>query len=198
MLVQNLKKIESIVVLSHYCGLYTPSDDDLDEELSGGSGILRDLLVQLMAQWKFGKLTSLDEDDVDLVKNKSASLNLKTLRRIFHNLIVGLPAGTPLFIIIDNINYYETSELRRETKKAIREINQLLSVRKVKALVKIFVTAANRAFEIGDCFQDEDKIVVPAHPSGDKMGFADKRFELDFGTQIANLKRSSQQLDKPK
>jgi hypothetical protein len=49
-------------------------------------------------------------------------------------------------------------------------------------LAKIFVTAANRAFEIGDCFQDEDKIVVPAHPSEDKTGFADKRFELDFRT----------------
>jgi hypothetical protein len=190
LLIRSLKAMKPVVVLNHFCGLYTPSNGDPGEVLSGGCGMLKSLSSQLAAQWKFGEMTCLDQEDVEVLKASSPNLSLEVLKRLFRSLVTALPAGQPLFIIIDNINYYETSDLGDDTKKAIEEITQLLGNKEVRVLAKILVTSANRAFEVADCFWDDEKIFVPDNPSGDEMGFAEKHFESQFGSTMADLESS--------
>jgi hypothetical protein len=190
MLVQSLKPIESIMVLSHFCGLYTPEDGPASEP-PGSCGLLRSLLTQLIEQWEFGELICLDQDDVAKLKSTSPNLSLQDQRHLLHRLVAALPPAKPLFVIIDGINYYETGEFYHETKKVIKGINRLLSDSKIKAMVKIFVTSATRATEVNECFKPDEMLDVPEDVDGTRLGFADTQFDWQFGSKIERLEHSS-------
>jgi len=181
MLVQSLKPIESIMVLYHFCGVYTP-------EPSGSCGMLRSLLTQLIEQWEFGELKCLDQEDVEKLKSTSPNLSLRDQRHLFRRLVTALPPAKPLFVIIDNINYYETDEFYRKTKKVIRG---LLSDCKIKAMVKIIVTSATRATEVGEYFEDSERLDMPEDMDGTRLGFVDMKFNWQFGSKIEKLDHSS-------
>jgi len=183
MLVQSLKSIESIMVLCHFCGLYTPEDRPVGEP-PGSCGLLRSLLTQLIEQWDFGELKCLNQGDVEKLKSASPNLSLQDQRHLFRRLVKALPPTKPLFIIIDNINYYETDEFYHETKKVIR---RLLPNSKIKAMVKIFVTSATRATEVNRCFKQSEMLNMPVDMDGTRLGFADMKFDRQFGPKIEKL-----------
>ena len=186
MLVQSLKPIECIMVLYHFCGLYTQEDDPVGG-LPGSCGLLRSLLTQLIEQWKFGELKCLDQEDVEKLKNASPNLSLRDQRHLFRRLVTALPPAKPLFVIIDNINYYETVEFYRKTKKVIR---RLLSDCKIKSMVKIIVTSATRATEVSEYFEHGERLDMPADIDGTNLGFVDMKFDWQFGPKIEKLDHS--------
>ncbi|KAK3304793.1 uncharacterized protein B0T15DRAFT_253258 [Chaetomium strumarium] len=188
MLVRSLSSLDSIVVLSHFCGVASRDNSLSEARRPGSSGLLHDLLTQLVRQWKFGKLTCLDKELVERLQRRAPKWRLQDERRLFRKLVSALPAGQPLFVIIDGINWFEISELKAETKKIVAEINQLVHSADVVALIKVFVTAANRSFEVKENFEESEKLEMPSHISGVMSGFADSQFDKNFGDKVAKLK----------
>ncbi|KAL6856544.1 hypothetical protein J3F83DRAFT_769711 [Trichoderma novae-zelandiae] len=65
MLVQSLTSIGSIILLSHFCGLEMPESDSHGSGGRKTSGLLKSLLIQLLAQWKTSTITCFDREFVD-------------------------------------------------------------------------------------------------------------------------------------
>ncbi|KAM6487404.1 hypothetical protein HDV62DRAFT_386038 [Trichoderma sp. SZMC 28011] len=152
MLAQSLNSTGSIIVLSHFCGLQ--------------SDLLRSLLIQLLAQWKHPDITCLKDDFVEKLKTTSPNRSSRQQRHLFHHLVAGLPKATPIFIIIDGTNYYETSDLLDDTKKVVREVNKLLSSESVEAMVKILITSPTRSSDLTKYFKSNEIINVPEDLDG--------------------------------
>lgn len=188
MLVQSLKPIEPVIVLSHFCGLHT-AGEDLAEEQPGSSGLIRSLLTQLLEQWRFGEFTCLSQAFADQLKNKSPGILPHDQRHVLWELITALPPATPLFIIIDGINFYEIDAFSAETKKMIKELNGLLSNSKVKSLIKILVTNTTRAFEVNKYFEFDEIIEMPQYIDRTRAGHVDAQFNLEFEPKIAELEK---------
>ncbi|KAI5864442.1 hypothetical protein GGS23DRAFT_564432 [Durotheca rogersii] len=193
MLVKGMMAMGPIVVLSYFCGLNTPGADGEGGGIYGGTGLLKALIAQLVTQCKPGKLTCLGREEAEKIKRTAPDPSLRLLRSVFRKLIVA--AEKPIFIIIDGINYYETSELGKDTRGAVGEITRLLENEGNRPLVKVLVTSANRSFEVDVCFDDNEKIRIPDEVSGEKMGFVDRQFDLDFGEDMSRLQRDARHQD---
>ncbi|KAI0384793.1 hypothetical protein F5Y04DRAFT_277524 [Hypomontagnella monticulosa] len=181
MLVKSLKSIDSIVVLSCFCGL-----DTGEKKPPHSSGLLKNLLTQLVEQWKFGELTCLCQTDAEKLKSSSKDLDLHDQKQLFRQLLAALPQQTPVFIVIDGINYYETSELSRETREVVKSINRLLLYDDVQAMIKVLVTSATRSFEVSDYFEDDEIVNMPEDMDRDTLSFSATQFESRFGSQVTN------------
>ncbi len=197
MLAKSIKAIKPILVLNHFCGLNTAEGDDEGWGISGGEGLLRSLTSQLIAHWRFGELTCLSLQEVEELKQTGSGPSFRVLRHVFRKLVTAVPATSPIFIIVDGINYYETSKLYKGTKQAVKEISRLLGDPEVKALVKVIVTSASRAFEVDEYFLDSEKVWVPDMVSGDKMGFVDMHFNSELARELGQLKRNNRGAVKP-
>jgi hypothetical protein len=107
------------------------------------------------------------------------------------------PPKTPLFIFIDAVSYYETGELSNDTKKVSKAIKRLVTDRNVKAMVKVFVTSAHRALDVGVHFEQEgERVFIPENPTGVRLGFVGPQFQLAFGQKIATVEESSREQKK--
>jgi len=191
MLIKSLASIDSIVVLGHFCGLPHSGDTVDGVRRSEGSGLLRSLLTQLVQQWKFGELTCLSKEDVEKLKRTGPDGSFSMELHLFRTLVAALPAGQPLFVIVDGINYFETGDAKADTKKVVERLNALLDYGNVEALVKIFVTSATRSFEVSKYFEEDERVEVPPNITGSIAGFADSQFDWSFGHNVARLNDSS-------
>ncbi|KAM5526610.1 hypothetical protein FOXYSP1_21010 [Fusarium oxysporum f. sp. phaseoli] len=185
MLAKSLKTVESIVVLTYFCGLSTPSESEPYDD----AGLLRDLIGQLVTQWRFGDLTCLDQRFVGKLKKQSPEIQLKTQRRLLHRLIAALPQKTPVFVFIDGINYIETEDFVNETKKAIKGLSRLVYNKRVGAMVKVFVTSSTRACDVNEYFEDDEVITVPEDAETNTNGLIDVQFKSGLGSQIVKIGR---------
>lgn len=189
-LIHSLTSVRSVVILSHFCGLASSeASDNKTMRRPGSSGLLRDLLMQLLYQWEFGELKCISKGQLERLESTASELTVREERRLFRKLVTALPMGQPLFIIIDGINYYETSEFKAETKEVIAEINALLN-NEEGALIKVLVTSTTRSFEVNEYFEEEDeRLDMPSNISQTMVGFADTQFDLKLGKDVARLKK---------
>ncbi|GAW26877.1 hypothetical protein SAMD00023353_5300250 [Rosellinia necatrix] len=195
MLIRSLKALKRIIVLDHFCGLHTASDG-LDNELCGSLGLLRNLTCQLAAQWRFGELSCVDDEQVATIKSEGRDMGPRQLWRLFQTLVEALPPMTPLFIFIDGISYYETDELSRDTKKLARAIMRLVRDSNVNAVVKVLFTSPHRALDMADILDENETVWIPKNPSGTRLGSADTQFRLAFGQMIERMEESGRRKGK--
>jgi hypothetical protein len=186
---QSLKALKTVVVLVHFCGLHTLVGNAGDG-LYGGLGLLKNLTSQLVAQWRFGELACLSKEFVDTLRRESPRIGLHELWRLFRTLVSALPPGTPLFIFVDGISFYETNDLLEGTRTVTKALTRLVRDRRVEATVKYFVTSANRAMSVGEFFEEDERVWIPENPPGVSLGFADTQFKLAFGKKMARLEDS--------
>ncbi|KAI0104249.1 hypothetical protein GGR51DRAFT_572716 [Nemania sp. FL0031] len=156
MLIKGLNVIKPIHVLSYFCDINAGG-----QRMPRGKDLLKSLTSQLIAQWKSGPLNCLSQQEVEELHYTASRPSIRFLRSVFQRLVVTLPAGTPLFIIIDGIDYYETTHLSKDTKSVVKEITGLADKEEVKALVKLVITSANRALDVSKYFSDDEKVWVP-------------------------------------
>lgn len=57
MLIQSLSSIGSVILLSHFCGLEMPEVGTSGPKDRRTSGLLKSLLIQLVAQWETSNIT---------------------------------------------------------------------------------------------------------------------------------------------
>lgn len=187
LLIQSLKPVDSIVILSYFCGLTDPKGSNARPQRSGSSGLLRSLLTQLIKQWKFGKIKCLTKEDLEQLKRSGPELSLRDEMLVFRKLVAALPESQPLFIIVDGISYYEEGEYKTETKGIVSEVNALLRHVDVKAMMKVFVSSPTRSFEVKEYFEEYEIIEMPSNISGTMAGFADLQFSWNLGDDVTQL-----------
>lgn len=190
MLAQSLNSTGSFIVLSHFCGLQMLDRDSQDGKEQKTSGLLRSLLIQLLAQWKFSNITCLEHDFIEKLKRTSPNWSSHRQRDLLHHLVSGLPKATPIFIIIDGTNYYEVEDLLADTKKVVREVNELLSSESVEAMVKILVTSPTRSINLTKYFRTNEVINMLEDIDGTMTNFSESRLKLQFDLKMEDLKRS--------
>lgn len=167
MLARGLSIFEHAIVLTHFCGIHSAAESAQPpggEGWCGASPMLRSLVCQLISEWRYGSLTCLDKPVVRDVERKAGSLSFPRLWELFQILVEALPPRTPLFILIDNISYYETERLKGQTKLLLKALRRLVGDGEIQCVVKLVVTAATRAMEVGKYFEDEEKVWIPESP----------------------------------
>lgn len=168
------------LVIGHFCGSHLEAEDDF----AGPHGPLKNLTTQLLAQWDFGDLKCLDNEDVDLLRNqdKRQHITLISLICLFRTLINALPPRTPLFIVIDNISLYMTREHKDNACDVIERIHKLVGQHNtvgklddVYPMVKVLVTSRGWDPEMAGIFEPIETILILRDPSGsersDSTGF---------------------------
>ncbi|PKK48346.1 hypothetical protein CI102_6889 [Trichoderma harzianum] len=189
MLAQSLNSTGSII-LSHFCGLQMHDTGSKNSREQKTSGLLRSLLIQLLAQWKFPNISCLEHDFMEKLKRTSPNWSSRRQRHLFQYLVAALPQATPIFIIIDGTNYYEVADLRDDIKEVVKEINKFLSSESVGAMVKILITSPTRSFNLTQYFETNEIINVPKDIDGIMTSFSESRLKLQFDSKAAALERS--------
>ncbi|KAL4795302.1 hypothetical protein BDV19DRAFT_389434 [Aspergillus venezuelensis] len=172
-MIESLHNVEPVIVLHHFCGLSTFMNP-ADEGLSGSALLIRALLHQIAAQWRFGELTCLSQDDAQALQGSDPNLTPDFLLSVFQKLVLALPRGQPVFLIIDGVNYYEIREFCRETKHMLKKLVNLL---KAEASVKLIVTGTSRILEVNQYFEDDEKVFIPATPAAKLTGLSKKQMD---------------------
>ncbi|KKP04180.1 hypothetical protein THAR02_03698 [Trichoderma harzianum] len=190
MLAQSLNSTGSIIILSHFCGLQMLDRDSQDLKEQKMSGLLRSLLIQLLAQWKFPNITCLEHDFIEKLRRTSPNWSSRRHRHLFRYLVAALPQATPIFIIVDGTNYYEVADLRDDIKEVVKEVNELLSSESVGAMVKILITSPTRSFNLTQYFETNEIINVPEDLDETITSFSESRLKLQFDSKAAALERS--------
>ncbi|KAL4941116.1 hypothetical protein BDV06DRAFT_223410 [Aspergillus oleicola] len=180
LMIESLHNVEPVIVLHHFCGLPTFMNP-ADEDLSGSALLIRALLHQLVAQWRFGELTCLSQDDAQALQGSDPNLTPGFLLSVFQKLVLALPRGQPVFVIIDGVNYYETREFCRETKHVLKKLVNLL---KAAALFKLIVTGTSRILEVNRYFEDDEKVFIPASPAAKLTGPSNKQMDASVSMSI--------------
>ncbi|KAJ4856055.1 hypothetical protein T069G_09423 [Trichoderma breve] len=190
MLAQSLNSPGSLIVLSHFCGLQMLDRNSQDAKEQKTSGLLRSLLIQLLAQWKFPNITCLKHDFIEKLKRTSPNWSSRRQGRLLRRLVAELPKATPIFIIIDGTNYYEIADLCDVMKEAVEEINELLSSKSVETMVKILITSPTRSFDLIEYFKTNEIINVPEDMDDTITRFSESRLKLQFDSKVEDLKHS--------
>ncbi|KAL6825820.1 hypothetical protein J3E69DRAFT_380921 [Trichoderma sp. SZMC 28015] len=191
MLAQSLNSTGSIILLSHFCGVQMLDRNSQDPKEQKSSGLLRSLLIQLLAQWKSPNITCLEHDFIEKLKRTSPNWSSRRQRHLFQYLVAALPRATPIFIIIDGITYYEVADLRDDVKKVVKEVNKLLCSESVEAMVKILITSPTRSFNLTEYFEINEIINVPEDIDDTITNFSESNLKLQFDSKAAALERKS-------
>jgi hypothetical protein len=191
MLIQSLSSIGSVILLSHFCGLEMPEVGTSGPKDRRTSGLLKSLLIQLVAQWETSNITCFDHDFLDTLKATSPGWGLPQQMQLLRHLIATLPSTTPIFIFIDGTNYYETVQLRDETKQVIKEINNLLFQEGVQVVVKVLITYPTRSYHLYEEFRRKEVVNMPEDMDGFSTRFSDSNLRVQLhSTTAARLDRS--------
>lgn len=181
MMLHSLKPIGSIILLSYFCGL---RDLQLSDEER--RSILNIFLHQLLIQWKFSSLSCLEHDFVEKLKSASPNWSLRKQRHLLRRLATALPPAVPIFIIIDGASYYENQEM----KEVVAEISKLLSSKRVQAIVKVLITVPTQAFDLGDCFEENETVNLPEDMDDFTTRFGYSVLRLQFDSKAEGLQHS--------
>jgi hypothetical protein len=127
--------------LVFFCGNHTFESDPS----SGGAGLFRCLILQLLALESFSTADFLQH--VDPLKVEAG--HLETLRKVFIMLLKQLPGDLTIFCIIDGVNYYENNHFEFGMRVAIDCLVGMAEDYDIQAAVKVLVTGVVPTKSIG-------------------------------------------------
>ncbi|KAF4967997.1 hypothetical protein FSARC_4558 [Fusarium sarcochroum] len=177
-IVRSLRNVHRFCAIAFFCGQHT----DLDDPLTGGFGLIKSLIAQLLDQHHF--------DDADLA-HVAQDVNLSLLKRdmedieelcqLFAVLVRRLRSDTTLFCVLDSVNVYEDEEYMQDmhVDRVLYEILSLTQDKKVKTHVKILLTSPTDTNMISAGFQQKDILAMSGRLSVDKH-FSDRRLSRNF------------------
>jgi hypothetical protein len=134
------------IVLHFFCGLHTASND----AAVGPGGMVRALLTQLAASLRTTYRLNLsfirtDDDIADL-----EARNLDMLCSTLHHVLMQVPAGTPVFCIIDGVSAFERNyhNFRADLVHVVRSLKQMVANKRRAAPFKVLLTSSSRSTDI--------------------------------------------------
>ena len=158
-----------VIVVSYFCGLHM---DLVTDERANARGIMISLIGQLLLQAKQKDL----KFDLSFLAQKKLQLlaqdDLKTLCSLFRNLVVQLPKNSMIFCVIDAISLYESTGEDEDLIYVWQTLNQLLTHKGLKAVMKILATSPGQTLRL----HEEDVTTlggvldVPEQVDGNRQG----------------------------
>ncbi|KAJ4248771.1 hypothetical protein NW762_012609 [Fusarium torreyae] len=177
-IVRSLRNVDRFYAVAFFCGQHT----DLDDPLTGGTGLIKSLIAQLLDQHRFD-----DPDlghvakEVNLLLLERDSANIDELCQLFVVLVRQLRRDTTLFVVLDSVNLYEGEEFMHDmhVDRVLYDILSLTRDKKVKTHVKILLASPTDTNIISAGFQQKDKLSMSGRLSVDKH-FSDRRLSQSF------------------
>ena len=149
--------------------------DLITDYRANAQGMMISLIGQLLLQAK-QKNVHFDLSFLAQKKQKKlrllASDDLKTLCDIFRNLVIQLPKSIIIFCVIDGISLYESTEGEADLLYAWQRLNQLLTHKGLKAVMKLLATSPGQTLRLHEeeVMKNGDVLFMPEEVDGDRQG----------------------------
>ncbi|KAF2247055.1 hypothetical protein BU26DRAFT_520326 [Trematosphaeria pertusa] len=146
LLIQNLEQKEAgnVLVLRFFCGLHTNTlQYGQDHEIGGPLLLVRALVAQILNIDSIDDrhyLSSIAEDSVQAMEDALLKQYLATLSELLHRLRRDYHG---VMIVIDGIEFYNTTEHRRATKRLIKSFANITSEKSAGGSLKVLLMAAS-------------------------------------------------------
>ena len=157
MLIHVLSNTMPIVKLFWFCGshIHGPNGNAL--------GMVRSLICQLLSlSFSF---------DIERGEDFNSE-DIQNLLDMFLQLLRQLPKGTLVICIVDGVSFYEGSQQREDTRRAIRTITKAVKIEQI--VFKLLATSPKRTSHLLEDAKIAKRIEVvdiPPHVDGPRQGF---------------------------
>lgn len=140
-------------VVNYLCGLHR---QNMDPSVSSSSvGMMASLVGQLLTQM-LDKGVAVDVSFLDKTGLKNVeNYDLLTLCTVFRLLAMQLPAKALLVCVLDEVSFYETRNLGRDTDAVMRRLTRLVA-NSTEILFKLLVTCRGQALDFQQYFDPSD------------------------------------------
>ena len=165
-IVQSLRQDQRFCTLAFFCGEHS---DPASDHLSGGVGLIKSLIAQLLTQYPFA-----EEDAEAAVQGVDPDLlsedDIKHLCRLFVGLVRRVQNDVTVFCVLDSVNVYDDPDFLHGmgVERALFEVLSLTRDEEVQTDVKVLLTSPMATRTIWEAFGEEDVISMVGQPKGDK------------------------------
>ena len=152
-LVKAFEQTGPAFVVKYFCGLHTENIDPSRASSSVGMmvSLIGELLTQMLNRAIEVDVSFLSKTDLRKVGND----DLDILCIIFRELTMQLSPKTLLVCVLDEVNLYETENLRRDTNAIMRRLTRLVA-KPTKVVFKLLVTCRGQSLEFQQYFENID------------------------------------------
>ena len=160
---------KSVMVVSYFCGLHVdPNSDDRSNAQSMMISLIGQLLLQARQKRVHFDLSFLVQERLQLL----AEDDVKTLCKVFRDLVIQLPKDMIIFCVIDGISLYESVNGEDDVIHVWQRLNQLLAHQKLKAVMKLLATSPGQTLYLHDenIITHGDVILMPEEIDGNRQG----------------------------
>jgi hypothetical protein len=171
-IVQSLRQNPHFCTLAFFCGEH----NDRDDPLTGGIGLIKSLIVQLLGQYHFhdqGLRSATRGMNLDAL-----GYDVEQLCSLFARLVRRMRDGTTLMCILDGVDVYDNPEYMQdwEVEKVLYHVLSLTrDDAGVRVSVKILLISSTDTSTIWKGFDERDVVSMAGQPKGDKT-FDNSRF----------------------
>ena len=170
-LLNSLQQILSVVTLHFFCSLHQNTRDGIE---ANATGIVRNLVMQLLMKEQAWDLQFLEEKDLD----KLDEGDIDTLTTVLFELMLQLPVKTFVFLIIDGVTWYERSEKRQDFMQLIGDLLSMIE-HLPNAVVKLLLTCHGKSSFVKNCLPAQQILTVPPKIDGGRQGWNKRTEDLN-------------------
>ena len=160
---------KSVMVVSYFCGLHVdPISDDRSNAQSMMISLIGQLLLQARQKHVHFDLSFLVQEKLQLL----AEDDMKTLWKIFQDLVIQLSKDMIIFCVIDGISLYESADGGADLLYVWQRLIQLLAHKKLKAVMKLLATSPGQTVYLHDedMMTNGDVLLMPEEIDGGRQG----------------------------
>ena len=160
---------KSVVVVSYFCGLHIdPITDDRSNAQSMMTSLIGQLLLQARQKHVHFDMSFLVQEKLEML----AEHDVKTLCKVFQDLVIQLPKDMIIFCVIDGISLYESANGGTDLLYVWERLNQLLAHKKLKAVMKLLATSPGQTLYLHEenMITNGDVLLMPEEIDGGRQG----------------------------
>ena len=149
---------DDAIVLHFFCGLHTR----LTADLRGPGGLIRSLVWQLVTSLASRQTVSLEFIDNRDLRDALEQRDLEMLCDVFGELMSQLPLDTPVYCIVDGVDWYEEAEFRASMDHVVDRLRTLVEDKTLKPLFKVLMASSFRTRHIGRILHSRHRLSLRA------------------------------------
>lgn len=172
------------VVLHFFCGIHTR----MTEELRGPGGLIRSLVWQMVTSLASRQSVNLSFINNRPIRDAIQRKDLKELCSVFRMLVSQLRVDTPVYCIVDGVDWYEEEEFRAGMEYVVHKLHDLVDDPNLRPLFKVLMASSFRSRYIGRNLHTGQRLSLRAEVSD--MDMVSERMMADRMEQL-NFKRPS-------
>lgn len=179
-----LGDMNDVILLQFFCGRHQ------SDELRGVRGLMRSLIVQLLAIGQFD-LSALHQQ----LPHDLANGDLHSLCWLFAFLVQGLGSGSTLFCLIDGVNVLEQSEHANELGFVISAMHDVLRDLPGNKRMKLFMSGADISNVVRQYTQQEDELYIMADSQESAFDQREASMQMRRAEQFSSIFHGQRSVD---